>query len=60
MGAALYDRRHFEKLHGYFSGRRSERDLDVAAFHDDDVEVFESPGNGELAFFRRARRGSGL
>lgn len=59
LGVDLDDRRHLEEVDAYVRGRRSERYLDVAAFHDDDVDLFESFRERELAFFRRARGADG-
>ena len=59
LGAALDDRRHLEELHGYVSGRRSELYLDVAAFHQDDADLFQAFRDSELDFFRTVRHGDG-
>ena len=59
LAAELEDRRHLEEIDAYFRGRRSERYLDIAAFHEDDLDLYESFRAAELEFFRAAPRHSG-
>ena len=59
LAAELQDRRHLEEIDAYFRGRRSERYLDIAAFHEDDLNLYESFRAAELEFFRTVRPSSG-
>ncbi len=59
LACRLDEHRHLEEVDGYFRGRSSERYLDVAAFHDDDADIFESFRQEELetfSFLRGRRR----
>ncbi len=58
LALELNEKRHLEEIHDYFSGRRSERYLDVAAFHGEDYDIFEMFRETELEFFRRVRSGT--
>lgn len=51
LACRLDEHRHLEEVDGYFRGRGSERYLDVAAFHDDDADLFDSFRQEELERF---------
>ncbi len=56
LATRLDEREHLEEISGYVDGRGSERYLDIAAFHTDDIDMFELFRAQELDFFRTVRR----
>ncbi len=54
LSTRLDDRRLLEEVHGYFAGHGLQLYLDIAAFHDEDTDLFESFRDEEHRFYERA------